>query len=112
MDRLEWVLDSAAMRPFAHERFSEVVTLTPTSVAEFASAAGDTNPVHRDPEFAAATRYARPIATGTHTTALLLGLTASYYSRHRSMVGSSSGSASDGRSTPMTRSGSSGSWSR
>jgi acyl dehydratase len=41
-------------------------------VAEFASAAGDTNPVHRDPEFAAATRYARPIASGTQTTALLL----------------------------------------
>jgi 3-hydroxybutyryl-CoA dehydratase len=87
MDRQEWILDAAAVRPFAHERFSEVVTLTPTSVADFASAAGDTNPVHRDPEFAAATRYARPIASGTHTTALLLGLTASYYSRHTSMVG-------------------------
>jgi acyl dehydratase len=56
-------------------------------VAEFASAAGDTNPVHRDPEFAAATRYARPIASGTQTTALLLGLIASYYSRHTPMVG-------------------------
>ena len=87
MDRLEWIVDAAAVRPFAHERFSEVVTLTLTSVAEFASAAGDMNPVHRDPEFAAATRYARPIASGTHTTALLLGLTASYYSRHTSMVG-------------------------
>lgn len=87
MDRLEWIVDAAAVQPFAHERFSEVVTLTPSSVAEFASAAGDTNPVHRDPEFAAATRYARPIASGTHTTALLLGLTASYYSRHASMVG-------------------------
>ena len=79
MDRLEWIVDAAAVRPFAHERFFEVVTLTPRSVAEFASVAGDTNPVHRDPEFAAATRYARPIASGTHTTALLLGLTASYY---------------------------------
>ena len=84
MDR---IVDAAAVRPFPHERFSEVVTLTRTSVADFAIAAGDTNPLHRDPDFAAATRYGRPIASGTHTTALLLGLTASHYSRHTSMVG-------------------------
>jgi acyl dehydratase len=48
---------------------------------------GDDNPVHHDPAFAAATRYKRLIASGTHTTALLLGLTASHFSKHGAMVG-------------------------
>ena len=61
--------------------------LTPAMVAAYAQAAGDINPVHHDPEFAAATRYGRLIASGTHTTALLLGLTASHYSKLGAMVG-------------------------
>jgi acyl dehydratase len=63
------------------------VTLTPGAVAEYARAAGDTNPVHHDPEFAATTRYGRLIASGTHTSALLMGLTASHFSRRGAMVG-------------------------
>jgi 3-hydroxybutyryl-CoA dehydratase len=75
------------MRAYPKERFSSEVTLTPAMVAAYAEAAGDTNPVHHDPEFAAASRYGRLIASGTHTTALLLGLTASHYSKHGAMVG-------------------------
>ncbi|HSD53515.1 MAG TPA: MaoC family dehydratase [Burkholderiales bacterium] len=74
-------------RARARERFSSEVTLTPAIVAEYARAAGDTNPVHHDPAFAAASRYGRLIASGTHTTALLLGLTASHFSQHGAMVG-------------------------
>jgi acyl dehydratase len=74
-------------RARARERFSSEVTLTPALVAEYARAAGDTNPVHHDPAVAAASRYGRLIASGTHTTALLLGLTASHFSRHGAMVG-------------------------
>lgn len=70
-----------------HERFSCEVTLTPNSVAEYARAAGDSNPVHCDAAFAAQTRYRRIIASGTQTTALLLGLTAAHFSKHSSMVG-------------------------
>jgi len=70
-----------------HDRFSCEVTLTPDSVAEYARAAGDNNPVHFDPAFAAGTRYRRLIASGTQTTALLLGLTASHFSKGSSMVG-------------------------
>jgi 3-hydroxybutyryl-CoA dehydratase len=70
-----------------HDRFSSEVTLTPESVAEYARAAGDTNPVHVDAAFAAGTRYRRMIASGTQTTALLLGLTAAYFSKDTSMVG-------------------------
>lgn len=70
-----------------YERFSSEVTLTPAMVAAYAHAAGDTNPVHQDPTFAAGSRYGRLIASGTHTTALLLGLTASHFSKKGSMVG-------------------------
>jgi 3-hydroxybutyryl-CoA dehydratase len=69
------------------ERFSSEVRLTPEAVRAYAHAAGDDNPVHHDPSFATATRYGRLIASGTHTTALLLGLTASHYSRMGAMVG-------------------------
>ena len=75
------------MRPQPHERFSSEVTLTPTMVAEYACAVGDTNPLHHDATFAASSRYGRLIASGTHTTALLLGLTASHFSKKGSMVG-------------------------
>ena len=75
------------MRAFPHQRFSTDVTLTPDAVATYAAAAGDFNPVHHDEAFAATTRYQRPIASGTHTTALLLGLTASHFSSGCAMVG-------------------------
>jgi 3-hydroxybutyryl-CoA dehydratase len=74
-------------RAYPHERFAVDVTLTPNAVAAFAESAGDRNPVHRDQTFAARTRYGRPIASGTHTTALLLGLTASHFSKRAAMVG-------------------------
>lgn len=74
-------------KPYPRERFSSQVTLTPVSVGAYATAAGDENPVHLDPQYAAATRYGRLIASGTHTTALLLGLTASHFSKKGAMVG-------------------------
>jgi 3-hydroxybutyryl-CoA dehydratase len=75
------------VRAFPRERFSSEVALTPALVADFANAAGDTNPIHHDPAFAAATRYGRPTASGPHTTALLLALTASHYAKKGAMVG-------------------------
>jgi len=75
------------MRAHPHERFSSQVQLTPSAVAAYAHAAGDDNPVHHDPSFAAGTRFGRLIASGTHTTALLLGLTASHFSQKGAMVG-------------------------
>jgi len=69
------------------ERFSCEITLNPSMVGAFAESVGDTNPVHHDPEFAASTRYKRRIASGTHTSALLLGLTASHFSKIGAMVG-------------------------
>jgi acyl dehydratase len=75
------------LKAYPRERFSSEVRLTPRTVGAYARAAGDDNPVHHDPEFAATTRYGRLIASGTHTTALLLGLTASHFSKRGAMVG-------------------------
>ncbi len=75
------------MRAYPRERFSSQVTLDLASVSRYAAAAGDDNPVHHDAAFAASTRYGGVIASGTHTTALLLGLTATHYSGDVNMVG-------------------------
>jgi 3-hydroxybutyryl-CoA dehydratase len=75
------------VRACPRERFSCEVALSPAMVAEFANAAGDNNPIHHDPEFAATTRFRRPTASGPHTTALLLALTASHFSKTGAMLG-------------------------
>jgi 3-hydroxybutyryl-CoA dehydratase len=75
------------VRAFPRERFSSEVTLTPSTVMAFAIAAGDNNPIHHDPELAASTRFGRPTASGPHTTALLLALTASHFSKKGAMLG-------------------------
>ena len=75
------------MRTFPGERFSSDVTLSPEMVSAYAQAVGDDNPVHHDPGFATTTRYGRVIASGTQTTALLLGLSASHFCKTGAMVG-------------------------
>ncbi len=75
------------MRAYPRERFSSEVTLSPAMVAEFANAAGDNNPIHHNPEFAAATRFGKLTASGPQTTALLLALTASHFSKNGAMLG-------------------------
>jgi 3-hydroxybutyryl-CoA dehydratase len=75
------------MRAQPRERFSSEVKLSREIVTEFATAAGDNNPIHHDPEFAATTRFGRPTASGPHTTALLLALTAAHFSKRGAMLG-------------------------
>lgn len=75
------------MRAYPRERFSSEVALTPAMVVAFANAAGDNNPIHHDPEFAAITRFGKPTASGPHTTALLLALTAAHFSKKGAMLG-------------------------
>jgi len=69
------------------ERFSQEVSLSPQLVAASARAVGDSNPVHHDPAFASSTRFGHVIASGAHTTALLLGLAASHFSKNGGMLG-------------------------
>ena len=75
------------VRAYPRERFSSTVTLNPALVGAFAHSIGDDNPIHHDAAFAAGTRYGRVIASGPHTSALLLALTASHFSKRGEMVG-------------------------
>jgi acyl dehydratase len=69
------------------DKFSKTHTFDEDQVRAFANEAGDTNPLHHDTEVAAASRYKKLIVSGTHTTALILGLTASHFSKGYSVVG-------------------------
>jgi acyl dehydratase len=69
------------------ERFSAVVSLDPSATSAFAHAVGDTNPVHHDADYAATTRFGRLLASGPQTTAHLLALTASHFSKRGAMLG-------------------------
>jgi 3-hydroxybutyryl-CoA dehydratase len=81
------ITGSNVVRAYPRERFSREVALSPAAVVEFAKAAGDNNSIHHDPEFAATTRFGKPTASGPHTTALLLALTASHFSKKGAMLG-------------------------
>ena len=75
------------MQTRPHERFSAEVLLDPQATSAFAHAVGDTNPVHHDAELATKSRFGRLIASGPQTTAHLLALTASYFSKRGAMLG-------------------------
>ena len=75
------------IRARPHDRFSTTVTLTPQAASAFARAAGDDNPIHHDPAHAAQGRFGRPIASGTQTSAHLMALTATHFSKTGAMVG-------------------------
>ena len=68
-------------------RFSRTHTFDEAQVRAFALAAGDNNPLHIDACYAAKTRFRGLIASATHTTALLMGLTASHLSSKGSVLG-------------------------
>ena len=70
-----------------HERFSVVLALAPGATGAFARVVGDSNPLHHDADFAATTRFGRVLASGPQTTAHLMALTASYFSKRGAMLG-------------------------
>ena len=84
-----------------HERFSAVLALAPDATGAFARVVGDPNPLHHDADFAATTRFGRVLASGPQTTAHLMALTASHFSKRGAMLG---------RFMPTKRSRWSGSW--
>ena len=58
------------------QKTSRSLTVTVDHVESFAEISGDRNPLHFDANFAAATRFGRPVAQGGLTTGLLHALVA------------------------------------
>ncbi|MGO4317983.1 MaoC family dehydratase [Agrobacterium sp. MCAB5] len=67
--------------------FSKSFTFDEQGISAFALAAGDTNPLHHDGAVAERSRFGGIIASGTHYTALMMGLVADHFSRTGEMVG-------------------------
>lgn len=58
-----------------------IIRFTRDDIATFARITGDTNPLHHDALAAQRARHGEIIASGQHTTAMMIGLAASYFSR-------------------------------
>jgi acyl dehydratase len=68
-------------------RFERWHRFEPAEVSTFAHAVGDNNPLHHDLGVAQKNRFGGLIVSGTHTTALLMGLVASHYAEQAQTVG-------------------------
>lgn len=75
------------METLTGQRVERDLRLDADQIAQFATLCGDQNPVHHDPEFAAGTRFGGIIASGPQTSALLMGLSATWLGEHSPMLG-------------------------
>ena len=69
------------------EQFGQRVTLDAESIRRFATASGDLNPLHHDEAFARRSGFDALIASGTHVSALMMGLTATHFSQRCAPLG-------------------------
>jgi 3-hydroxybutyryl-CoA dehydratase len=69
------------------EQITAQIVLTKEEIATFATLCGDLNPLHHDESYARQTRFGGIIACGPHITSLMMGLTATHFSRSGAMLG-------------------------
>ncbi len=67
---------------FTGEKISKTLRYSREDIALFARLSGDENPVHTDAAVAQRARFGEIIASGQHTSAHLMGMLATYFSRH------------------------------
>jgi acyl dehydratase len=72
---------------FVGETFSKRHVFTVEDIADFATRAGDMNPLHHDAELAAKSRFGGLIASGPQACALLMGLAAAHTSKTHETAG-------------------------
>ena len=65
----------------------EQVTLSAEEIARFATLCGDMNPLHHDEDYARQTRFGGVIACGPQLSSLMMGMTATHFSREGAMLG-------------------------
>jgi len=78
---------AGASRVAVGETFAVRVAFDVASIRRFAAQCGDFNPLHHDEDVAKAGPYGTIIASGTHPTALLMGLTATHFSKRHQPLG-------------------------
>lgn len=69
------------------ERFTREIQFDADAIRSFARLVGDTNPLHHDQDFASRSRFGGLIASGTHTSALIMATVADHMTAKRSSVG-------------------------
>lgn len=69
------------------EAFTRTFEFNAQSIREFAALAGDFSPLHHDDEFASKTRFGGLIVSGTHYSALMMGMVGSYLTERGSGLG-------------------------
>lgn len=71
----------------AGQSFTTAFEFDEMGISAFASAVGDTNPLHHDRAVAERSRFGGIIASGTHYSALMMGMVANHFSRVGEAVG-------------------------
>jgi acyl dehydratase len=66
---------------------SSQMRLSHEEIATFARLSGDLNPLHHDEGYAQQTRFGGVIVSGPQLISLMMGLTATYFSRETAMLG-------------------------
>lgn len=69
------------------ERFSREIRFEAEMIRTFARLVGDTNPLHHDEDLAARSRFGGLIASGTHTSALIMAVVADHITSKRASLG-------------------------
>ena len=69
------------------DTFAKEVRFDAASIASFALSTGDANPLHHDAAYAAGTRFGGIIASGSHVSALLMGMVAGHFADKGTNVG-------------------------
>lgn len=69
------------------DKFGKTWQFDAKSVQEFATLAGDFNPLHHDKGFAEQSRFGRLIVSGTQYVAMMMGVVATYVSERTLTVG-------------------------
>ena len=67
---------------FVGEKVSKTLRYSREDIALFARLSGDENPLHTDAAVAQRARFGEIIASGQHTSAHLMGMLATHFSRH------------------------------
>lgn len=81
------VLPGQRTRIEVGQKFSRSFHFGEKDISDFATLAGDTNPLHHDRGVAERSRFGSIIASGTHYSALMMGLVADHFAREGDAVG-------------------------